>query len=524
MCGIIGVWSPHTEENLRVLLFGVEYAHRRGPEGKGVGFVNPYRPGAIVSTRANTPREIAEFGSTAKRMAHEIEARMSLGQTRYITDARHGVATLSETERKRFLGQNTQPIHLAYDGLEGIVDQGLGVHNGHIRRKEELRTGVRIPAPSEAVVDSRFLIELYMQHLRDTGDEWRATQGIMEDLLSVDGAASVGFSNGKSLIAWRDARGYRPLWLGEVLGSKVFVSESGFFDEAIAAFGRGAVRQGRQLLPGEMARIMPDGTLETRVLVDAKPTPCLIEDVYLKDASSSDNADAHSIRRMREYIGRDLAEHYHDEIRNIDFVTPVVKSGIIYAEAFAHRSSRPLRSVLRKPMRNYRDRYFLSTKTARVHSFVVDSDEVQGKSIAVIDDSIMRGETVVEVYATLKDAGARKVKIFSAWPPTSFDCDYGVDYKSDELIAHTLVERGIIRQRGFGQPLEYDVDVVNREMSAILRERVRKKYGTRYGTADDLEVYYSPIPLIRRNQTTATACMRCVTGDISEQALVPLRR
>ena len=508
MCGIIGLWSPETSENLEILLAGIKYLHRRGPEGKGAAFVNPFR-GTIISTRANTERSIQEFEGTVKRMAHDIRARMSLGQTRYITDDR--------PDQKEIIESNTQPIHLAFDGAHGLKQEAIGVHNGQIEKKELLGEKIYPSAPSIADVDSRFLFELYMQRLRQVADPWEATSMIMEELLEIDVAASVGFSDGDNLIAWRDAKGYRPLVLGKVKDSHVFVSESGYFDEAAALFGRSNVKIERQILPGEMILINSKGDLETRVLIDldkngSKRTPCNFEDIYIKDVHSLDNSGSISSRRIRENIGKAMAEFYSKEIETIDFVIPVIKSGISYAQAFAFQSNKPYRDVLRKPVIKSNERYFLSIKTDRMHSFVVDNTEVRNKEVAVIEDSIMRGDTAVELYVTLKDAGAKNVKIFSAWPPTFFDCYYGVDVKSEELIAYQIKDKSILHYDQ-NNNFSYDIHQMNNSITELIREKVIAKYGNKYGDAKDLEIFYSPISLIKKTHSTKNACLRCITKN-----------
>lgn len=512
MCGIMGVWSPSTEENLEILLFGIEYLYRRGPEGKGAGFVNPFR-GMIISTRANTPKSIKEFESTAKRMAFGVRARIALGQTRYITDERFD----GRDHSKKLLEANTQPIHLAFDGLEELVDEAVGVHNGNIRQKKLLAQRISPSAPSTATVDSRYLIEYLMQETRTKGNPWDAARTVMDMLVQIDGAASVGFSNGKWLLAFRDPKGYRPLVYGTVEGSHVFVSESGFFEEAAALFGRAKVKFERSLRPGEMLLIDKTGKLETRVLYNIEAqsgttAPCAFEEIYVKDQKSRAEGDGCSVTRVREMIGKSLADYYREELGGITAIVPVIKSGLTYAQAFAFASGIPYSNLLQKPIASEDERFFLSVKSKRMHSFVVDSAEAAGATLAVIDDSIVRGDTIIEIYAALKDAGARAVKFFSAWPPKFFQCDYGIDTKRKELIAYKLIEQGIVPYEE-GKPVTYDTNTANREITRLIREKVRERYGEKYGAVNDLNVFFAPIELVRGNLTTKTQCMYCVTGQ-----------
>lgn len=526
MCGIIGVVTPNkggdptaTRENLEILLLGMKYLHRRGPEGQGVGFINPSQ-GTIISAKANSDKEKEEFEATVKRMAFSIRGTMSLGQTRYITDARF--AEDGNQLDKEKLEANTQPQHLSFDdvGLEGLIDEGIMVHNGNIRDKGIIKRMVEKAghiSDSIATVDSRYLAELMIQRRRVRGNNWDASRDVMKTLYGIDGAASWGFSDGKYLVAGRDPRGYRPLVFGSVRNSRVFVSESGFFREATAVFGSAKVHYGRSVRPGEILLMDKDGHFDNHLLFDVSEhggctRQCPFEDVYMKDYMSHCNQDDTSAGNVRITLGMALVRRYWRELEGIDAVVPVPRSGISPAEGVAQESGKPYRDLLRKPVNDADARFFLDTKTEKKHRFVVDSAGAYGANLAVIDDSVMRGETAVEMYADLKDAGAKSVKLFSIWPPTFFHCDYGIDTESKELIANMLIQDGTVKYER-GRPVQYDIDLVNREITKLLRAKVIEKYRDKYGDVSDLEVFYGSTDMLQENLTTKTHCLYCVTGQ-----------
>ena len=112
MCGIIGVWSPDSKLTLEVLLQGLDYLfQRRGPEGMGAAFINPFRQ-TILQHAVYDKAGLRDFATHCESLAKNINATMAVGQARYITDQR----SLDTTLRT----ENTQPIRLTYDGLQGI--------------------------------------------------------------------------------------------------------------------------------------------------------------------------------------------------------------------------------------------------------------------------------------------------------------------------------------------------------------------------------------------------------------------
>ncbi len=513
MCGIIGIWSPSSEEGLESLLLGLRYLHRRGPEGRGAGVVNPHT-GAMGCDKIGKLDEIAEFEKRVVTLATTLRATIFLGQTRYITDAR--------SDNAQHRKDNTQPVHLPFDGFQGLTDEGLGVHNGNVMRKRELEAQIKPLHPSPTDVDSRFIIELFMQKRREYGNEWLAGEFILKELYRLDGAASIIFSGGRNLVAFRDPQGYRPLEFGTIKGSKILVSETGFFEEAAAQFGRDEVKYEHSIQPGEMIVIDKKGNIETKVLASALNLggifrPCGFEDIYVKAHNSRDNSGQKSVWDMRNKNGKALASFYKEKLSTIDFVVPVVKSGLLYAQGFAAESGITYGPFIAKPFLYENERFFLDVKTKPKHAYVIDPT-VKGKNLAIIDDSIQRGTTLIKLYASLKDAEAERIAFFIAWPATFFGCNYGVDTKNEELIAYELIKRNIVHYTP-GSPLQYDVHQVNEKITELLRSKVCEKYGEKYGYADDLEVFYAPLEVSAAQQTTNTYCFDCVGGTMPTRRL-----
>ena len=196
-----------------------------------------------------------------------------------------------------------------------------------------------------------------------------------------------------------------------------------------------------------------------------------------------------------------------DELGNFDFVVPVIESGNTYGQAFAAASGKMFKDVVRKPERNVR--YFLRAKIEKEHKYSVDDLMVRGKDILATDDSLVRGDTIVEFYASLKKAGAKTVSFMIAWPPIFFACNNGIDTPThEELYAHKLIERGFVEYNG-GE-IKYDVHRINDMITGLLREDIKREYPEI--NPNDLYVYYGTNEILAESLHYKQKCSFCHTG------------
>ena len=489
MCGTAGIVCNDTRKGLDILIKAGEYLKRRGPDSIGAGLVNPYT-NTIISRRYTKPIDEL-FIREIKGIAFDTRATLFLLQTKYST------RTNVQKQDKESLELNAQPMHLWYDGLAGIVNDCLGVHNGEVE-DDKIKDFLKIHSPMKATVDSRYLTEIYFQKLSESNDEWKAAEWVMNN---VEGAFTFGFSEGDSLIFFKDKRGYRPLCIGETDGLIMLTSESGFFNDYNLDFID-------EVKPGEMVKVDRDLRYEKRLLVDYSPkAPCAFEDIYFKDFISRDFTGEHSVRETRERVGIELYKFYKNELDNFDFVVPVIESGNTYGQAFAAASGKMFKDVVRKPERDVR--YFLRAKVEKEHKYSVDDLIVRGKDILATDDSLVRGDTIVEFYASLKKAGAKTVSFMIAWPPIFFTCNNGIDTPTrEELYAHKLIERDLIEYNG-GE-VKYDVHRVNDMITGLLRDDIRQECPEI--NPNDLYVYYGTNEILAESLPYKQKCSLCHTG------------
>jgi amidophosphoribosyltransferase len=233
---------------------------------------------------------------------------------------------------------------------------------------------------------------------------------------------------GRTLYAIVDARGFRPLWLGRLGSGHVVASETCAFD----LVGATPVRE---LEPGEFLRIH-DGEVDRLPSLPAKPTRrCIFELVYFSRPDST--IFSRSVDRVRRALGHELAREH--PAPGADCVFSVPDSSNAMALGFAEETGLKLEYGL---IRNhYVGRTFINPtqdgRTAKVKiKFNPVRDVIQGKSVVVVDDSLVRGNTSKSLVQMIRAAGAREVHLRLGSPPITGPCHYGIDTPTrEELIA-----------------------------------------------------------------------------------------
>ena len=209
--------------------------------------------------------------------------------------------------------------------------------------------------------------------------------------------------------------------------SIVFASETCAFDLI------GAIYE-REVKPGELVIVGPEG-VHSRFYAPQQPvSSCIFEHVYFSRPDSL--VFGRPVQQTRDAMGRQLALESPVEA---DIVVPVPDSGVTAAMGFSHQSGIPLQMGL---IRNhYVGRTFIEPEQ-RVRDFGVKlklnpvRHVLEGKRVALIDDSIVRGTTSKKIVRMVRDAGAKEVHMRISCPPTISSCYYGVDTPSkNQLIA-----------------------------------------------------------------------------------------
>jgi amidophosphoribosyltransferase len=274
------------------------------------------------------------------------------------------------------------------------------------------------------------------------------------------GYAAIAMVAGVGMIAFRDLHGIRPLVFG--IRGQDKKAEYMIASESVALQGGGFALD-RDLAPGEVIFIDKAGDVHRHVSPQAhEKTPCVFEFVYLARPDSV--VDGASIYQCRINMGTKLAEKIKREWAHltIDVVIPIPSTSRVAAQEIAAQLNLPYRDAL---VRNrYVGRTFIMPGQAqRKQSVRRKLNPIpkffQGKNVLLVDDSIVRGTTIREIIAMVREQGAKEVYVCSASPPVRFPNVYGIDMPArSELIASGRNVQELARDIGADELIFQDLD------------------------------------------------------------------
>jgi amidophosphoribosyltransferase len=420
MCGILAVFDPD-HPVAGDLYRGAMALQHRGQEGAGLvtwerRFHLKSGPGLLSEVFAGV-----DLGA--------LPGHVGLAHLRYATA---GFGTPDEV----------QPFLLSFPFGQALA------HNGNLTNSEALRDHLasgswhqNSGSDSEALMQvlADYLAQNDVRHLQPA-DIFRAVARLMD---VVGGAYSVITILARhGLLAFRDPHGIRPLVLGRRGGAWAIASESVALDTL-------DFEVERDVRPGEAVFIDGEGALYEAQLRSPRPAHCSFEYVYMARPESI--IDGRYVAEVRERLGATLARRFRQEA---DVVCDVPSSAEDVAMAFAATSGVPYRKGIRQ--NHYSHRTFIEpSQSARQgavgQKFHLSRSVIDGKRLALVDDSIVRGHTARLLAARLRRGGAAEVHLLSAAPPLRHPCVYGVDMSipaelvagrlgTDQLAAHLGVD------------------------------------------------------------------------------------
>ena len=401
MCGVFGVRSVEREV-ARLTYFGLFALQHRGQESAGMA-VSEGRRVTALRDMGLVPQVFDEEKLAA------LPGEVAIGHTRYSTT---GGVRWSNAQPLVVHGP-ARTVALAHNG--NLVDLGP-------LRDELLAEGVTLASSSDTEVIGALLV-------RDPAPLPVAVANTMKRLA---GAYSVVAIADGALVAFRDPLGIRPLALGRIGDDWVVASETCALDLVGAQLVR-------DVEPGEVVWVDEDGCHQSQAVPRGRKASCIFEHVYFARPDSL--LDGTGVHAARVRMGERLAE---EAPVDADLVMPIPDSGTPAAIGFAKRSGLPYEEGLIK--NRYVGRTFIEPdQELRRQGIKLKFNplaEIEGRRLAIVDDSIVRGNTMRALVEMLKAAGAAEVHVRISSPPVVSPCFYGIDMADeDELAAaHRSVE------------------------------------------------------------------------------------
>ena len=405
-CGVVGVYlNPEDEKikagkkNAAVLsYYALVSLQHRGQESAGI----------CVSDGENVKiHKAMGLVSDVFNLEHltDLNGFISVGHVRYATA---GSKTI----------ENAQPM---------LIQSKLGsvavAHNGQLVNYVQLRemfeeTGATFSSSSDTEVIVKLIARGYKKGLE---------RALTDTIQMIKGSFALCVMTKDALIGARDSNGIRPLCLGQVEGGWVLASESCAIDAMNGIFVR-------DIRPGEIVIINQDGVLSFDFGEKTSKRSCIFEYVYFARPDSI--IDGISVQEARYKMGEQLAKESPVEA---DVVVGVPDSGLGAAMGYARASGIPYAMGVVK--NKYIGRTFIApTQKDRENMVFVKlnalKNDLYGKRVIVIDDSIVRGTTSRRLVQILKRAGAKEVHFRVSSAPVKFPCHLGIDTPTKaELIS-----------------------------------------------------------------------------------------
>ena len=396
-CGIFGIYAPNGDV-ARVTHAALWSLQHRGQEGTGIavtdGSTLSVKKGSGLVTHVYTESDL-----------DVLVGHCAIGHNRYATSGGGGLEHVQPVVRSNKL------VALAHNGnLPDVSNlahflRSLGVATQGSNDSEMIADGI-----------THFVVKGYSLVA--------AVEKIFPYLV---GAFSIVACTKDSLVAFRDAHGIRPLCMGKIGDGYVFSSEDCVFPNIGATFER-------SIEPGELVCVTSEG-MTTHQLAEADSKFDIFEFVYFARADSSFMGKR--VNEVRRNFGKQLAREA--PVPKADVIVAVPDSAFPAAEGFSEVSGLLVKNGFIK--NGYVHRTFISPgQLAREKYLNMKLNPIPevlaGKSVVLVDDSLVRGTTTKQLVTLLREAGAREVHVRISSPPVLYPDFYGIDTPSQsELLA-----------------------------------------------------------------------------------------
>lgn len=395
MSGVVGIYSKNRNDVSKIIYYGLYALQHRGQVSTGIavnnnGFVDHFKDLGLV--HEVFPKEVME----------RLRGNIGIGHVRYATMG----ATTTVNAQPLVVGYKKGALALAHDGA---------IVNFETLRDELEDNG----AIFQSQLDTEVIANLIARYHKDSIED-----AIVKALKDIKGTYGFVLMTTDKLIGARDPFGVKPLALGKVGEDYILASETCAFDTIGAEFIR-------DIEPGEIVIIDENGLRSIKLESPGKKV-CLFETIYF--ARPDSKLDGKSIYLSRIEAGRELAR---ESGVDGDIVIGAPDSGTIAAIGYAEESNIPYAEGLIK--NRYVGRTFIEpTQELREQGVRIKlnvlKENVEGKRIILVDDSIVRGTTIKRTVEMIRNAGASEIHVRIASPPVTHSCHLGMDTANRENL------------------------------------------------------------------------------------------
>jgi amidophosphoribosyltransferase len=420
-CGIFGIYG--IQDAALQSYYGLHALQHRGQEASGIVTSHKNEKGKPVFNVFKGEGLVSEVFADSKLFKNVLIGNSAIGHNRYST-------TGASESRK-----NIQPF---------VVHYRLGnlaiSHNGNLTNAKELREElVNEGAIFQTTSDTEVILHLIARSRLDN-----QIDQIKEALSRIEGAYCVIILTDDKLIAARDPYGWRPLSIGKLNGAYVVASETCAFDILTAKFVK-------EVEPGEII-VIDDEVLESKQLktlrLDNPAAPkkhCIFEYIYFSRPDSF--IFGHNVDKMRRRLGKVLAKKHPVYDKDGEKVIVISVPDSSNTTALGYQSELEKLGIDSKMeigliRSHYIGRTFIQPGQAKREigvriKFNIVKGVLEGRTVVIVDDSIVRGTTSKQLVSLIKEANPKEIHLRISSSPIMHPCYYGMDFPSkEELVAN----------------------------------------------------------------------------------------
>ncbi|MEM3154828.1 MAG: hypothetical protein QW165_04680 [Candidatus Woesearchaeota archaeon] len=444
MCAILGVYSPDGKAAIhgRNIL---HFQQNRGQQSTGMCALNT---DGTITYRKGEGKVLDVFG---RHILPENEVRGNIsridqflgpnlvGHTRYVTSGKRERKTGDPVP-----ADNAQPF--VTENSRFIITMS---YNGHVNNYEQISKEMDLEARMLEDRHFRFksdndavaMLYIFADGLLKQKDAIDAIyQGVEDTMTKIRGAYTVSAAihdkeNKKSYqTAFKDPRGIRPGFFGIQNGSIAIASET-------YALERTKFWDIRPIKNGEVLIINEKGQCIRKQFRKEMHQPCQFEEGYFSRAFSTINGKSINHGRFKEgmTLARKILREKPEWLDDLDFVTYLPHTPMPIAKGVAKGLRVDFKSCIEKDLYDYQREFILNPDMRHIKTQLqsyVHWDAVCGKNFILVDDSIIRGETMRNNITMLREAGAERIYVAIGYPRVEYTCDLGIDMRTrEELVA-----------------------------------------------------------------------------------------
>lgn len=414
-CGVFGAYVDG--DVFPTLYWGMLAQNHRGHQSHGFatwnGQIDFYTQLGLIPPNQG-------FGYNIKKLAGSV----GIANVRYATSG-----SLDVGSRQR----DAMPILVKGEKRSLVIS-----FNGNIVNVRDLQKRVGV---DQSYSDTHALALLILQTLEKTGSIEEAARVCMA---GIDGSFAVtGFADDGTLFAFKDPIGVKPLCYGKAKGVHAFSSESVGLDI-------NGIKFDHELRPGEFMAVEEGEALKRQLATSSRRAFCAFEFAYFMRPDS--RVDGRFVYQARVDFGKALARVYEEKAKRCDIVISLPETADDAAYGFHEEAGIPWERATRRH-RYVTQRAFITDaedrKSVIFRKVNILEPLIKGKSLAVVDDSIVRGDTTKGTVKRLRAAGAKEIHLFITYPRIIGPCFYGIDMATySQLIGARMTPEEIAKDVG----------------------------------------------------------------------------